>query len=38
MLEMDTEALHAANDAVELPENPSNEPAPSRRPHANLLN
>jgi trehalose 6-phosphate synthase len=37
MLEMDTEALHAANDAVELPENPS-EPAQSRRPHANLLN
>ncbi|HEY1326131.1 MAG TPA: trehalose-6-phosphate synthase [Casimicrobiaceae bacterium] len=38
MLEMDTEALHAANDAVELPESPSTESAQSRRPHANLLN
>jgi trehalose 6-phosphate synthase len=37
MLEMDTETLHAANDAVELPDNAS-ESAPSRRPHANLLN
>jgi trehalose 6-phosphate synthase/phosphatase len=38
VLERAPQALRAANDAVELPDNPSTEPAPSRRTHANLLN